>query len=137
MASGYKPSKSQKAWLLIEAVLKQQARRAPRRFVTPEVIAAAANRLISSDPFYSSVGKMTAGKVRSRCITWVGPGFTQEKRGPFIRKNPMDAYPDGAKKHTLSFRWIGGRKAASIPGHPDYGDSYHKKQIKAFQKSLR
>tara|TARA_B100002019_G_scaffold284055_1_gene291219 strand:- start:390 stop:800 length:411 start_codon:yes stop_codon:yes gene_type:complete len=136
MASSFKPSKSQKAWLLIEAVLKQQARRAPRRFLTPDEIATAANRLVSNDPFYSSVGKMTAGKVRKRCMTWVGPGFTQERKGTTVRRDPMQPYPDGTKG-TLSFRWIGGRKAASIPGHPDYGDSYHKKQIKAFRKSLR
>jgi hypothetical protein len=133
----YKPNKSQKMWMLVEVVLKQQARRTPRRFLSPEQIATYANKLIKSDPFYKSCGTITAGKIRSRCITWVGPGFTQEKRGPFIRNDPMDEYPDGAKKHNLSFRWIGGRKAATVPGHPDYGDSYHKRQIKDFRRSLR
>lgn len=131
----WSPSPSQKKWLLVEAVMKQQARRS-KRFIDPKDIAKYANALIKSDPFYSSVGNLTAGQARSLCTTWVGAGFVQERKGTTVRKDPMLAYPKGTKG-TLSFRWIGGRRSASIPGHPDRGETYHKKQIREFRRSLR
>lgn len=131
----WSPSPSQKKWLLIEAVMKQQSRRS-KRFLDPKEIAELANKIVKSDPFYSSVGNITAGQARSLCTTWVGAGFTQERKGTTVRRDPMKPYPSGTKG-TLSFRWIGGRKAASIPGHPDRGETYHSDQIRAFRRSLR
>ncbi len=129
-------STSQKGWMVLEAVIKQQKRISTRRFHKPERLAILCNRIIKNDPFFSSVGNMTAGKVRSRCMTWAGAGLVQEKKGSTVRKNPLKPYPVGTKG-TLSFKWIGGRKNAYIPGHPDFGDDYFKRQMKKFQKSLR
>jgi hypothetical protein len=129
-------STSQKGWMVLEAVIKQQKKISSTRFIKPERLATLCNRIIQNDSFFASVGKMTAGKVRSRCMTWAGAGLVQEKKGTTVRKNPLKSFPPNTKG-TLSFKWIGGRKNAYIPGHPDYGDNYFKRQMKKFQKSLR
>ena len=130
------PTSQQKVWMLVEVAIKQLSRRSKRYFEAHE-IAEVCNRIVKSDPFYSSVDKISNAKVSSRCRTWIEAGFTIEKAGDFLRRNPWEMAPKGIKTRPLRWRWSGGRRTATIPGHPDYGDAYHKGQSSAFKAKIR
>jgi hypothetical protein len=137
MAAGaYVPNSQQKTWMLVEAALKQLSRRS-KSYFDSQKIADAANRIAKNDPFYASVGHVTTAKISSRCRTWIEAGFVLERAGTFVRHNPWEIPPKGITTKPYAWRWIGGNVAATIPGHPQYGDTYHRRQVAAFKKSIR
>ena len=132
----YTPTSQQKIWMLVEVAIKQLSRRS-REYFTSQQIAEVCNRIAKSDPFYSSVGTVSSAKVTARCRTWIEAGFTTEKAGDFLRSNPWEIAPKGIKTKPLRWRWSGGNRTATIPGHPNYGDAYHKRQRSAFKAKIR
>jgi len=136
-ASGFVPNSQQKTWMLVEVALKQLSRRARSKFWDSKQIADVCNDIVRSDPFYRSVGNVTPAKVSARCRTWIEAGFVLEKAGDFVRSNPWEIAPKGIRTKPLRWRWIGGRRTATIPGHPDYGDTYHKRTTSDFKAAIR